>query len=78
MFGITDEEHALDGVEAGARQARHRVDSGLGALRVALEDEALVGAGAQRGFDLVDDVGGAEGGVLGGACGVDGVVDLAA
>lgn len=78
VHGVADEEGALDGVEAGARQAAHGVDGGGGALGVALEDEALVRVGPQGGRDLVDDVGGAQGRVLARVGQVDRVVDLAA
>lgn len=75
---VADQEDALDGGELGACELRHGVDGRLGALRVALEDEALVGAGGEGAGDLVDYVRGAGCRVLGEVGGVDGVVDLAA
>lgn len=45
-------------------------------MRVALEDEALVGRGRERSLDLVDDVACTGSGVLVGAGRVDGVVGL--
>ena len=77
MFWITDEEHALDGVERGAGQLGKGVGGGGCALRVALQDEALVGVARQSRLDLPDDVGGAGSRVLRGVGGVDGVVDFA-
>ena len=74
---VTDQEHALDSVEVSACELGHGVDGGRGALGVALEDEALVGGGAQGAGDLVDNVLGAEGGVLREIGRVDGVIDLA-
>ena len=76
MFGITDEEHALDGVERGAGQLGKGVGGGGCALRVALQDEALVRVACKGRLDLPDNVGGAGSRVLRGIGGVDGVVDF--
>ena len=78
MVRIADEEDTLDGVEVGAGEARERVDGRSGALRVALQNEAFVGAGAEGAGDFVDDVLRALGGLLGDRRGIDGVVDFAA
>ena len=77
MFWITDEEHALDGVERGAGQPGKGVGGGGCALRVALQDEALVRVACKGRLDLPDNVGGAGSRVLRGIGGVDGVVNFA-
>ena len=77
VFGVTDEENALDGVERGAGQLGKGVGGGGSSLGVTLKDEALVRVARQGRLDLPDDVGGAGSGVLLGVGCVDGVVDLA-
>lgn len=74
---VTDEPDTLDGSVGGTGQLGESVDGGGSTLRVSLEDEALVGACAEGGGDLVDNVGGTGCGVLAVVGGVDGVVDLA-
>lgn len=56
VVGVADEEDGLDGVEGGAGQLGEGVGGGGCALRVAFEDEAFVGVGAEGGGDLVDDL----------------------
>jgi hypothetical protein len=56
MRRVAYEEDALDGAKVRTREFRHGVDRCLRALRVALEDEALVWGCPQGGGDFVDDV----------------------
>lgn len=74
MFGISNQENTLDGIERSSRQLWHSVHSRSSTLRVALKDEALVRACSQRALDLSDDICGTGAGVLIGTCWIDGVV----
>lgn len=56
MFGVSDEEDALDGGEGGTGQFGECVYCCGGALGVAFEDEAFLWATGEGGFDVVDDL----------------------
>jgi hypothetical protein len=53
---VSDQEDASHGRESIACDARERSDGSGSALRVALEDEALIGIGGEDGVDVVDDL----------------------
>lgn len=77
VFRVANEEDTLDRVEARSSQLGQGVCGSSGTLRVALEEEALIGVGLQGGLDLADNVGSSCGRVLRGVGSVDGVVNLA-
>jgi hypothetical protein len=78
MQGVTDEEDTLDSSGLSTSKLNQRINSRSGALRVSLEDKALVGVALEAALDVVDDIGGSLRGVLVGARWVDGVIDVAA
>lgn len=75
---VANEEDTLDSSVGGASQLGQSIDGGGSTLRVSLEDEAFVGACAEGGGDLVDNICGACCRVLAIVGSVDGVVGLAA
>lgn len=56
MLRIPNEEDALDGIRTGTTEPGESVDGCSGALRVALQDEALGGTAGEGGCDVVDNL----------------------
>jgi hypothetical protein len=55
--GITDKENTLNSSGLSAGKLDQSINSRSGALRVSLEDKALVGVALEAALDVVDDIG---------------------
>ncbi|KAI6750554.1 hypothetical protein HG530_014835 [Fusarium avenaceum] len=74
--GIANEEHALDGTGGATSQLRKSIDSGSGALRVALKNDTLIGIRCYDAVDLPDNVSGSSSRVLTEISSVNSVVHI--